>query len=127
MMDIDNFKAFNDNYGHQAGDRVLIALGRLLLENSRKSDVACRYGGEEIILVLPNTSLEVAKQRAETIRQKLSMIKIKIGSKSLSATISLGLAEYPRNGSLAESLLRSADKAMYQAKQAGRNLLMCAE
>jgi diguanylate cyclase (GGDEF)-like protein len=122
MLDLDNFKRFNDTFGHAAGDSLLRALGRLLLNHMRKEDVVCRYGGEEFALILPETSLETACNRAEELRQLVHGLHLEHRGKSLGIiTISLGVAVYPKQAQNPESLLRAADKALYQAKDAGRD------
>jgi diguanylate cyclase (GGDEF) domain len=94
MLDLDNFKRFNDTYGHDAGDSLLRELGRLLLGKLRKSDISCRYGGEEFVLVLPDSSAADAKQRMEQIRGQIKELKIPHGEQVLSAiTVSAGVAQ----------------------------------
>ena len=128
MLDADHFKLFNDTYGHLAGDVVLKHLGNLLMKNSRREDIACRYGGEEFVLVLPGTDRKVARQRAEDLR-----IMVENGdpihhrSKILpNITISLGIALLPDHGKSAVELITEADKALYQAKDEGRNRVVIA-
>jgi diguanylate cyclase (GGDEF)-like protein/PAS domain S-box-containing protein len=119
MLDIDRFKNFNDSYGHEAGNQVLVALSSLLRVNIRESDIACRYGGEEFVIILPGAGAVDARHRAELIREDFSGIRI--GPESLSATISIGLAVYPQHGVNVDQLLHAADTALYAAKNAGRN------
>jgi diguanylate cyclase (GGDEF)-like protein/PAS domain S-box-containing protein len=119
MLDIDHFKDFNDTYGHDAGDQVLVALGNLLHTNIRQSDVACRFGGEEFVVILPKAGGDDALNRAERLREDFG--NLRIGPEGLSATISIGLAVYPRDGASVDELLRAADQALYTAKAAGRN------
>jgi diguanylate cyclase (GGDEF)-like protein/PAS domain S-box-containing protein len=121
VIDIDLFKTLNDANGHKAGDLVLQALGKLLLSNTRASDIACRYGGEEFVIVMPNVYPLVAFERAEQIRLKFESLRIPFEEKDLSATISLGIAVFPLNGSGDDEVLIRADRAMYQAKETGRN------
>jgi len=122
MLDLDYFKRFNDTYGHSAGDAVLSALGRMLLNQVRKEDVACRYGGEEFTVILPETSLETACDRAEQLCQSVRGLHLDHHGQSLGAiTISLGVAVFPHHGENPEALLRAADAALYQAKHAGRD------
>jgi diguanylate cyclase (GGDEF)-like protein/PAS domain S-box-containing protein len=122
MIDIDHFKHYNDNYGHDAGDIVLQKLGSFLQQHIRGSDIACRYGGEEFTLILPEVSLETLQERAETIRVEVQHLKLQHHYQDLGQiTLSLGLAIFPTQGLTAESLLRAADAALYQAKQQGRN------
>lgn len=121
VIDIDHFKTLNDANGHKAGDLVLQALGKLLLSNTRASDIACRYGGEEFVIVMPNVYPLVAFERAEQIRLKFEWLRIPFEEKDLSATISLGIAVFPQNATGGDEVLIRADRAMYQAKQTGRN------
>ena len=128
MIDIDHFKRFNDTYGHTAGDRLLQRLGQLLQSQIRGEDVACRYGGEEFILILPNTSLEVAGQRAEHLRQAARLLQISAPAETHHGiTLSIGIAIYPEHGSSVEAVLHVADTALYRAKQAGRDCVVTAQ
>jgi diguanylate cyclase (GGDEF)-like protein len=128
MLDIDHFKRFNDTFGHLAGDALLSALGRMLLAHVRKEDVACRYGGEEFALILPETSLETACKRGEELRRIVHGLNLEHQGQSLGGiTISLGVAAYPQNGATPEVLLRAADEALYRAKQEGRDRVVAAE
>jgi diguanylate cyclase (GGDEF)-like protein/PAS domain S-box-containing protein len=124
MMDLDHFKVVNDTYGHEAGDQVLKALARTLSAGNRRGDFACRFGGEEFVVVMPNIAVEVAYQRAEELRTALNSLQIQYGKFSLSTTISIGIACYPSHGEGRESVLRAADRAMYAAKNAGRNHIL---
>jgi diguanylate cyclase (GGDEF)-like protein len=121
MLDVDSFKNVNDSFGHAAGDLMLRALGIILQEKTRRGDIACRYGGEEFVVVMPGLSLLQAKNRAEQIRAAFENRKVKWGKDRLRATISLGVATYPRHGKTEEEIMRSADFALYAAKAAGRN------
>lgn len=121
MGDIDHFKSLNDNYGHQAGDMVLQALGGLLRHHARSSDIPCRYGGEEFIVVLPDMPLEAARQRAELVRRDFADLRIAFGGAQLAATLSIGVSAYPGNGKTADELIGVADQFLYEAKQSGRN------
>ncbi len=122
MIDLDNFKAFNDNFGHDMGDLALRESGRLLRENLRKSDIACRYGGEEFVLILPDSGLEDAGQRIEQFRALFEKLDIRYNGQILaSITMSAGVAAAPEHGSTMEELIRAADEALYSAKHAGRN------
>lgn len=126
MIDADHFKAFNDTYGHLAGDNVLRNLGEVLLKYSRKEDIACRYGGEEFVLVLPGASEKVAGQRAEDLRLIFeSKEKIEYENRLLpNVTISLGVAIVPNHGSNMDDILSAADDALYLAKEKGRNCVV---
>ena len=122
MLDIDHFKDFNDTHGHEAGDIVLNELGILLQGQVRGGDIACRLGGEEFILILPETSLEVTRQRAEQIRLAVKGMVVEYQHKPLGiVSISIGVAIYPTHSTSAEGLLHQVDKALYQAKHHGRN------
>jgi diguanylate cyclase (GGDEF)-like protein/PAS domain S-box-containing protein len=117
MLDVDDFKRFNDTYGHAAGDAVLRGLGVLLLEHVRGDDIPCRYGGDEFIIVLPDASRKVARERAELIREKAQQFQIEFeGLTLLAVTISFGVAVFPEDGSTSEAVLKAADDALYLAK-----------
>ena len=124
MLDIDHFKKINDRHGHEAGDIVLKALARTLVARNRRGDFVCRFGGEEFVIVMPNIPTESAYQRAEELRLVLNAMQVPYGRHNLSITISMGIASYPANGSDRESVLRAADRAMYGAKQAGRDHIL---
>lgn len=127
MLDIDHFKRFNDDFGHSAGDEVLRALGRLLVEHTRVDDIACRYGGEEFTLVLPRCSLEIAVERAEQLRAQAHALRVTHAGQSLgSITLSVGVAVFPEHGASAAAIVNAADRALYRAKQAGRNRVVAA-
>jgi diguanylate cyclase (GGDEF)-like protein len=121
VSDIDHFKVINDTYGHQAGDRFLVEIAGLLKRFTRSSDLICRYGGEEFVLVFPGAAGDSAVQRAEEIRQKCAEVIIQHEGKDLSVTMSFGLAIYPDHGKNAEEIIIKADKALYISKQTGRN------
>jgi diguanylate cyclase (GGDEF)-like protein len=120
MIDIDNFKEINDEYGHQAGDEVLKDIGQLLPTMVRKSDYCARYGGEEFILVLPDTTLYGAARLADKIRKKIEGHVVSVGENSLSLTASFGVASLERKPDAA-SLFREADERLYAAKAMGKN------
>lgn len=124
MIDIDHFKNVNDSHGHEAGDLVLKAIADVLASQSRRGDFACRFGGEEFIVVMPNINTEVAQERAETLRKMLNSLRVSFDETSLMVTISMGIASYPANGTSRDSVLRSADRAMYAAKEAGRDHIL---
>lgn len=121
IIDLDHFKQVNDTYGHQAGDLVLQSLGQLLLDNAREGDIACRYGGEEFVLVLPRLSLESAFNRAEEWRREFMGRMTRHGDLEIASTMSIGLATYPGHASNGNDLIQKADEALYQAKTSGRN------
>lgn len=121
LLDLDHFKRINDSRGHQAGDELLRRVADALAQASRGSDIACRYGGEEFVLVLPGAAREVALRRAETLRARISSQPMDSASAAPEISVSIGIATLRRDGLDADALLRAADKAMYRAKQAGRN------
>jgi diguanylate cyclase (GGDEF)-like protein len=121
MMDIDHFKNLNDAHGHKAGDLMLRAIGDLLRNQTRQADVACRYGGEEFVIVLPGVTLEVACRRAEQLRSNVEALRIEYEGATLTATVSVGVAVSPDHGVNSDDLLRVADMALYAAKERGRN------
>jgi len=125
MLDLDDFKRFNDTFGHGAGDSLLRELGKLVRANLRRSDISCRYGGEEFVLVLPDSSLADAEQRVEQIRAQIKELKIAHGEQLLGAlTVSAGVAQADDHVSNPSELLRAADEALYAAKNAGRDRLV---
>jgi diguanylate cyclase (GGDEF)-like protein len=117
MIDLDHFKRVNDTAGHSAGDKVLVQVAALLKRHIRGSDIACRFGGEEFTLVLPNATLQSARSRAEAI---CAAVREESGY-LMGVTASLGVALFPDSSTEAEGLLRAADQALYQAKGRGRN------
>lgn len=121
MMDIDNFKHFNDTYGHPMGDEVLKSVGRLLREKIRTVDIAARYGGEEFVLVLPETDIQQALITCEKIRRNVEQMRIPQGHAQLQVTVSLGVAAFPQHALEKKSLISSADEALYVSKRAGKN------
>ena len=122
MMDVDHFKQFNDQNGHDAGDHILKEFGRLVKETIRNEDSACRFGGEEFVVLLPETRLEAAIIAAERICQIMrNNTFIHQGISLGMVTISIGVASFPGNSQDSETLLKSADEALYEAKRTGRN------
>jgi diguanylate cyclase (GGDEF)-like protein/PAS domain S-box-containing protein len=122
MIDVDHFKQFNDNFGHDAGDFVLSALARAITKSVRPSDIACRYGGEELAIVLPDASLECAQERVAEMQVAIRNTTLThLGRALPPPTASFGIAVYPKDGTRPADLLRSADQALYRAKQAGRD------
>jgi diguanylate cyclase (GGDEF)-like protein/PAS domain S-box-containing protein len=121
MIDIDRFKDVNDTFGHKAGDAVLQNLASLLMENSRASDIIFRYGGEEFLAVLPKVKVELAFQIAEKWRKGFLESTLLLGYGGVKATISCGIAAFPKHGATGTDLIANADQALYQAKSAGRN------
>ncbi|MEA5499097.1 sensor domain-containing diguanylate cyclase [Limnoraphis robusta] len=128
MIDIDHFKRFNDTFGHDGGDAVLKEVGKLLKSHLRSSDIACRYGGEEMTLILPEASLEITYKRAEEIRQFIKQINIENKRQSLGTiTASFGVACFPQHGISGDAVIQVADNALYQAKKQGRDQVVIAE
>ncbi|HEX2992054.1 MAG TPA: sensor domain-containing diguanylate cyclase [Anaerolineales bacterium] len=128
MLDLDNLKRYNDTWGHAAGDEALRQLGSVLLNQVRREDIACRYGGDEFILILPDASTQVTLQRAERIVKLARRTSLQIDGHSLPAvTLSLGVAVFPKHGEARTAVLKAADAALYRAKRAGRNCVCMAE
>lgn len=128
MLDIDHFKRFNDTFGHDAGDTLLKEFAKLLARNVRGEDIACRYGGEEFILILPTAPLDIARKRAEKICADVRNLNVSHQQQSLGKiTVSIGIAVFPANAEDVESLVRSADRALYRAKQDGRDRFLIAD
>jgi diguanylate cyclase (GGDEF)-like protein/PAS domain S-box-containing protein len=122
MLDIDHFKSFNDTFGHEAGDLLLREMGRVLHENIRQSDIACRFGGEEFVLVLLDSPLEAARNRIEKICTLVKEMQIRYGDQLLgTVSLSAGLVGTPEQDMNVDQLLRAADEALYAAKRAGRD------
>jgi diguanylate cyclase (GGDEF)-like protein len=127
MADIDHFKTFNDLHGHAAGDLVLMELAGLLKARMREADIPCRYGGEEFTLVFTESSLEDTIMRANELKEEVKDLKLRYGGQEIGPiALSMGVSAYPANGTKSEELLRSADAALYRAKQAGRDKVVSA-
>ena len=127
MIDIDHFKRFNDEYGHKVGDLVLREVAEALQRRARGSDVVARYGGEEFMIVLPDMAAALALERAEQVRADVESLTLHaLGQALATVTISVGLAEFPGHGSTVEALILASDKALYEAKRAGRNRVVVA-
>ena len=127
-VDIDHFKRFNDIHGHAAGDAVLVQVGNLLRRHVRLSDVTCRHGGEEFILVLPEASPEITQLRAEQMREGTRHLHVQYEGQTLEAvTLSLGVAIFPKHGSTKDAILGAADDALYRAKNGGRDQVVVAD
>ena len=123
IIDIDYFKKFNDTFGHQAGDNVLRQVAQILKNNIRATDIACRYGGEEMSIILPNSTKNSSLTTAEKICKRVASNKFKLNNVALeeNVTISLGVATYPDDGETASEIIEAADKRLYQSKHNGRN------
>ncbi len=122
MIDLDKFKDYNDSYGHIAGDIVLRTIGKLLAEFFNEPGfLVCRYGGEEFAILLPNCSKSKAKQLAEKVRSKIEAHEILLRREKTRITVSIGVAAFPQDGQLKEDIIFKADKALYKAKETGRN------
>ncbi|HTP02286.1 MAG TPA: GGDEF domain-containing protein [Anaerolineales bacterium] len=128
LFDVDQLKPVNDRFGHGAGDVLLQAIGGLSMDFIRGGDIACRYGGDEFVLVLPEASGEAAHRRAEQFAEAVRRLQLSYHNHLLGAiTISVGVARYPTDGASSEELLKAADQAMYHAKQAGGGCVRAAE
>jgi len=122
MIDIDDFKRFNDTLGHAAGDAVLRAMGQYLLMAARGEDIVCRYGGEEFVLVMSHTPHNTVLNRAQALREGVAQLGIEYEGRLVGPiTVSVGVGIFPDHGESWEAVLRAADTALYQAKQLGRN------
>jgi diguanylate cyclase (GGDEF)-like protein len=126
LIDLDNFKQVNDNYGHQAGDNILVKVAKLMKQQLRGCDFIGRYGGEEFIIILPYTDHTGACTLAERMRISLEQNPFKFGKKNVVVTLSAGISSYPESGTSSyEDLIRKADEALYAAKKDGKNKVCC--
>lgn len=121
IVDIDHFKKINDIYGHQAGDIILKQVASILKDNVYETDFVARYGGEEFAIILPRAEFSGALRKAEYLREKVEKSRFSIGFQEISVTISIGIAHYPRDAQDVVGLINMADRALYKAKQTGRN------
>jgi|GEM_PF-2631061 PAS domain S-box/diguanylate cyclase (GGDEF) domain len=122
MVDVDNYKEINDLYGHTRGDQVLIMVSQVFAKNIRGGDIACRYGGDEFMLVLPGAPPKVALKRAEFLLQQTSNLNFTVGAERVHRiTLSMGVAAFPADADTLEALIQAADNALYNAKEKGRN------
>jgi diguanylate cyclase (GGDEF)-like protein/PAS domain S-box-containing protein len=122
MCDLDWFKEFNDTFGHEAGDLVLRQVASLFRQKVRQGDIACRFGGEEFVLILPEATAAMAAERAESIRKEVEGLALTYRGHTLGRiTVSTGVAMFPEDGATAEDLLRAADQSLYRAKAQGRD------
>ena len=121
-IDVDHFKKYNDNHGHDAGDMVLRAVGNCLENLFRNEDIPCRFGGEEFVAILPGVDADAALRRAEQLRSKVEDIVVRYLEKNLPRiTVSIGVAVFPDAGDNPQTVLKAADQALYRAKEKGRN------
>lgn len=126
MLDLDHFKQLNDQFGHQTGDKVIEMVAKHLLRQSRRTDILFRYGGEEFLVILPNTNATQARHLAENWRVHVEQAQVFAKHQAVNITLSAGVACYPEQGTTAFNLIQAADEALYQAKAAGRNqVVMC--
>jgi diguanylate cyclase (GGDEF)-like protein/PAS domain S-box-containing protein len=124
MLDVNDFKRYNDIYGHATGDAILRKLGSLLLSHFRREDISSRYGGDEFIIVLPDASKEITLELAERLREQVRHLNIQIdGHSMMTLTLSIGIAIFPEDGSTSEAILKSADEGLYRAKRASARAL----
>ena len=126
MFDLDNFKRFNDTYGHLWGDKLLTLFSDIIMQNIRKSDIPVRYGGEEFLILIRDLDAQMAKGVAERIRRQLEKQRIYVGDDDnrKKVTVSCGLSQYPRNSSNIKEAIDFADKALYHAKEVGKNIVV---
>jgi len=121
LLDIDHFKQVNDRFGHAVGDQVLVRLGQMLQQMSRREDLACRYGGEEFLLLLPGMGLDEAYERAQQLRLAFAHLQMQAQEQAIPLSLSIGVAASPAHASAPEALIHRADLALYSAKAQGRN------
>jgi diguanylate cyclase (GGDEF)-like protein len=127
MLDIDHFKNVNDTYGHQTGDAVMRRLADCFCEAIRENDMVGRYGGEEFLILLPNSNAQNSAQTAQRIRKMVQDLEIETSGENVSVTVSIGVSSYPRYGQDADAVICAADAALYQAKSNGRNQVTLSE
>ena len=122
IVDIDHFKQFNDSHGHEAGDDALKIVAGILQKQFRESDIVCRYGGEEFVVVMPGATCEAARDKANQLIEAVRGVPIMHREKDLGVlTVSVGVASWPGNAEKPQQILTLADKALYRAKEAGRD------
>jgi diguanylate cyclase (GGDEF)-like protein len=127
FLDLDHFKRFNDTFGHDAGDTVLQALADLLRNHFRATDVCCRYGGEEFVIILPESSSQDAASRAEELRLQVKNLQLHYKKEALGTlTLSVGVAAYPEHAKTADELLSITDRCLYESKSRGRDIVTVA-
>ena len=122
MIDLDNFKQYNDTFGHVAGDIVLKVIAKILGDVfNQPGNLVCRYGGEEFCVLLPDCSKDKAKQAANELRKRIEQEKIILRRQETTVTVSIGVASFPKDAQMKEELIYKADHALYKAKEQGRN------
>lgn len=127
LIDIDYFKRYNDTYGHDAGDMVLRLVGDFLRQSIRQEDIACRFGGEEFLLILPGSALQDTQQRAEKLCQAIRQLSVVYQGRTLEqVAVSIGVASFPQHGQTTATMIAAADAALYRAKTGGRNQVVVA-
>jgi diguanylate cyclase (GGDEF)-like protein len=124
MLDCDSLKDINDTYGHKAGDDSLVRIANVIRESIRAGDIACRYGGDEFVVVLNNVSEKTAFERAESLRNRIATEPIQYKEEKIDICVSIGVAMFPVHGAQTELLLQRADRALYAAKREGKNKVM---
>lgn len=127
MMDSDHLKVINDKYGHKAGDDFLVFIAKVIQGSIRAGDIACRYGGDEFVVVLSNVTENTALDRAEKLRKKIASHHILHRNEKVSISVSIGIAMFSKHGTVGEVLLQKADQALYQAKRMGKNKVLLYE
>ena len=128
LLDIDHFKQVNDTYGHGVGDEVLVLFYQTCVEAVRSSDVVARIGGEEFVIIMPNTTLVNAQKFAERLRKKIATLEINVADKQISVTVSIGVSQWKSDYfTNAETFVAHADKSLYLAKNNGRNRVVAAQ
>jgi len=121
LADLDSFKTVNDTYGHQTGDVALRLFGDLIRQSYRATDIHCRYGGDEFLILLPDMELESACERTEDLRKAVEATSVVCGAETIHLTASFGIATFPQHGQTRDTLIAAADQALYAAKRGGRN------
>lgn len=121
VLDVDFFKKVNDTYGHKCGDLVLRSLAAFLQENTRRSDIICRFGGEEFVILMPDAAVDDAFERTEIFRKNFEAMQLEYEDKQVKCTFSAGVASFPLHSNSGENLLNMADVALYHSKKNGRN------
>jgi diguanylate cyclase (GGDEF)-like protein len=124
MMDVDELKMINDRYGHYFGDQVILGVGEVIQSGVRKIDTAARYGGDEFVVLLPETDPTGAWVLAEKVRIGVSELNVVVAGTQISASISVGVVNFPDDGQTSDALMISADQAMYASKRGGKNRVM---